>query len=107
MSDDISRREVDAARAELVRPSHVDVMKRIEYQTSRSWAARALAAYELATERLCVRWLIVAEGFAHEALEHAANVSPPWVVHVDRTLEPARDAALAAVEGHPSPGPNG
>ena len=45
---------------------------KIERETARRWAARATACYARSRGEGGVRWLLRAEDYRHEALEHAA-----------------------------------
>lgn len=46
----------------------------IERETSKTWYQRALDAYREYTRTGMVTWLMRADRFKHEALEHAAGV---------------------------------
>jgi hypothetical protein len=87
--------DVAAARAELLASSD----EALELQTARTWAARAMAAYGLAAERCCPRWLLRAGQYHHEAGEHASGVSAACVVEVEAALAPAKAQALARCGG--------
>lgn len=88
----ITDTEVQAAKASLA--ATPNATEAIEYATSRAWASRALAAYELAVERSCIRWLLCASSFANEAHEHASGVSPEWLACIMGELDAAKDYAL-------------
>jgi hypothetical protein len=60
---------LDAARRELRAKSHEE----IELKTAVTWGARAVAAYEMYCTTGKLRWLVLASGYAHEALEHGAD----------------------------------
>jgi len=68
----------------------------IEQAASEAWAARALAAYTLAGQRSCVRWLLRATEYHHEATEHAGGVSPRFLAETESQLAACRTAALHA-----------
>lgn len=46
----------------------------IEEETAYKWAARAIACYRYYAQTLATSWLIKADNFEHEAIEHAAFV---------------------------------
>jgi hypothetical protein len=78
----ISLLDVEEARAELCTCSDAD----IEKKTAEAWMARAIAGYELARERRCVRWLARATSYHHEASEHAAGHSPALLAQIEQVL---------------------
>jgi hypothetical protein len=88
-----TRAAVNAARQELLTSSDAD----LERRTAETWCARAIAGYELAGERRCVRWLVRAVGYHLEASEHAAGVSAHFLELVETTLAQCKAAALAAL----------
>ena len=90
-----TRAAVDLARRELLLCSDAQ----IERMTACKWMERALAGYELAGERRCVRWFARAVSYHHEAGEHAAGVSSAFVAQVDACLMVAKALALDALEG--------
>ena len=59
-----------AARTEVTSKS--DVV--IERETAEKWAARSIACFEKYAETGNQKWLVRAEDYKHEALEHAALV---------------------------------
>jgi hypothetical protein len=90
-----TRAAVDLARQELLASSDAD----IERATAEKWCARAIAAYDLAAERRCMRWLARAVIYHHEACEHGSGVSPVFLHHVELVLEPCKAMALEALGG--------
>jgi hypothetical protein len=74
--------EVAAARKEIAAKPTAE----IEFETSRKWAARAVAAYELAGDACDVVRLSDAVGFHQEALEHAASASVEWLAKLSAEL---------------------
>jgi hypothetical protein len=91
----ISSAQVSAARAELLSSSDAA----IEHKTALAWTARAIAGYELARERRCLRWLVRATSYHHEATEHAAGVSSELVAQVEHALTVCKLQALHALGG--------
>lgn len=59
---------VDAAARELAHKS----LAAIQRETALTWAARAVAAYRFFGQDKRLSWLLDAEEYAHESLEHAA-----------------------------------
>jgi len=91
----IVRAQVDAARAELCASSDAD----IEGRTAEAWMARAIAGYELARERRCLRWLTRATSYHHEASEHAAGHSPALLAQIEQVLTICKLETLHALGG--------
>jgi hypothetical protein len=60
--------QLDVARAALRSKSK----EAIEAETAATWGARAVAAYELYRQTGDVRWMLEAEDYRHESLEHGA-----------------------------------
>ena len=89
-----TRAQVDAARGEILACSDAQ----LERRTAEVWCARAMAAYELAAERRCVRWLARATGYHLEAFEHAAGVSAEFLAHVEHALSQCKDMAIGSFE---------
>lgn len=61
----------DEARSELESKSLLD----IEEETAKTWGARAAAAFQLAKEttgEIRTKWIMDAENYRQESLEHAA-----------------------------------
>jgi hypothetical protein len=63
---------LDRARAEI----REKTKRQIEAETATAWAARAIAAWELAAETKHARWFVEAAQYEHEAVEHAAEAGP-------------------------------
>ena len=66
----VSASELKTALAEVQEKSP----EQIESDTAKKWAARALACYQLYRETSLGVWLLRAEDYGHEAIEHAALV---------------------------------
>jgi hypothetical protein len=64
--------DLDKARAEI----REKAKRQIEAETAATWAARAIAAWELAAETRHARWFVEAAQYEHEAVEHAAEAGP-------------------------------
>jgi hypothetical protein len=60
--------DIKQARVELRTKSLVQ----IQTETAWTWASRAAAAYEYYRASKITQWLLDAEEYAHEAIEHAA-----------------------------------
>lgn len=70
----------------------------IQIETTWKWAGRAAAAYELSLEDNKPNWIIVAEDYRHEALEHAALCEDAdFVQHILDTIEKYRAKAFRRV----------
>jgi hypothetical protein len=57
-----------AARAELAHKT----ITQIQQETAHTWAYRAAAAYEIAHRENSTAWLLDAEEYRHESIEHGA-----------------------------------
>lgn len=81
-----------AARREVLSKSEAD----IERETALKWASRALACYALFEETRAPKWLLRAEDYRHEALEHAATAGDGGrlVGQVQSRLDEVRPAGL-------------
>lgn len=90
----LTREEIGRARKEISRLSSQE----IEFETSRAWAARAVAAYEDAGSRCDVERLSEAFGYHQEAIEHAAFASLSWLEAISTELMAVRAAAVEVFE---------
>lgn len=74
----------------------------IQGETAVTWCNRAGAAYLLYVEFGQLQWLLDAEEYRHEAIEHAALVSPATVATVISNLAEVRETAqrFAVSKGH-------
>lgn len=90
----IPKKAVDEALAELGQASEYD----IERETAIKWGARALAAYSLYEEFLERHWLLSAEEYYHEAVEHAALIFDHGETarQIQLQIAPVRQRALKA-----------
>ena len=93
----ISARDLANARTELLskNPSAIDL------GISKAWAARAIAAYDLAVEELSLTRFADAVGFHNEAIEHASNVSPTFLANIVSTLAQSQENAIEALKYEP------
>lgn len=68
--------------------------REIERQTALTWADRAIESYGWYGDTRDVHWIVRAELFAHEALEHAADVRDYGVTvgKLQREIEAASSA---------------
>lgn len=46
--------------------------EQIEIETAYKWGSRAMACYQLYSQTKNVKWLLQAEDYRHEAIEHAS-----------------------------------
>ncbi len=65
--------KVSEARAELSKKS----LRMIQRETAITWAARAVASFMSYKRTKNLQWLLDAEEYAHEAVEHAALYDCP------------------------------
>lgn len=74
----------------------------IQTETAATWHDRAGAAYLLYIAYGQLQWLLDAEEYRHEAIEHAALVSPALVASVIESLAGARENArqFSVTKGH-------
>jgi hypothetical protein len=102
----ITGTEVSAALADLRGRTPGAATTEIEYATSRVWAARSFAAYELACDlaegygadrREALDWIVCAVGFASEAIEHGASASGAWSDQLRVQLTAAHERALVTL----------
>lgn len=74
----------------------VKSLARIQRETALTWAARAVAAYGFFQRTRVTQWLLDAEEYAHEALEHAALAEPRELIgEVREHLDRAKRLALS------------
>jgi hypothetical protein len=68
----------------------------LHQETALTWAARAVAAYRFyRTDTARLQWLLDAEAYAHEALEHAALSGDAEILsYVSIALQSARAAVV-------------
>ena len=59
----------------------------IETETAFKWASRAIACFQLHKETKLIKWLLVAEDYRHEAIEHAALVKDDGKIYKQVTKE--------------------
>jgi hypothetical protein len=90
----LTLQEVLAARKEI----NLRSAGEIELETSRRWAARAVAAYEDAGSRCDVERLGEAVGYHQEAIEHGASVSAEWLGKLAAELAGIRDLTYELFE---------
>lgn len=69
----------------------------INVETAYKWAARSVVAYVQFTKTEGIEWLLRAEDYRHEALEHAALVGDGG--ELTRLLEASMDAYRPAYRG--------
>lgn len=70
----------------------------IERKVAEGWFYRAVACYQLAVERRCLRWFHEASGYSGEAIEHAAATGDDaFLAEVRTSLEAAKDAAMVGL----------
>lgn len=60
--------DLHLARSEVLSKSDTD----LEIETAQKWAARAIACFKLYDETSDMKWILRAESYHQEALEHAA-----------------------------------
>jgi len=72
--------------------------KQIQIDTSKVWAARAIASYMLYSKYRLIGWLLDAEEYRHEALEHAAE-TPEMLQIIQQSIDNIRSSIL----GNPDP----
>lgn len=77
---------LDEARSELRTKSKAQ----IELETANKWTARAIAAYELASQTGLFFWIVDAHLYEHEAIEHAAEAGPAQLVAVRTAIDKAK-----------------
>lgn len=83
----------DEARAEVRAKSD----KVIERETAKKWAARAVACYEKYASSHERRWLVRAENYKQEAIEHGALAEDgKTLTEVKREMSAARSRATKA-----------
>lgn len=58
----------------------------IEHETALKWAARALACRRRYAETGAVKWLLRAESYRHEAIEHGALAGARTLRSVEQAL---------------------
>lgn len=87
--------ELSAATAKALGEISVKSLYVIQWETSLTWAGRALAAYEMYTHHRDPHWLSDASEYAHEALEHAALAGPHIYGPVYAYLHETMTAAAA------------
>jgi len=90
----LTRAELASARSELQAKS----LPEIELEVSRRWAARAVVAYDMASNACDVSRLADAFGCHQEALEHAAGVSVEWLGQLATELQAVKDEAVDLFE---------
>jgi hypothetical protein len=91
--------DIDAALAELEEKDHLD----IERETAYKWASRAIAAYSVAAEADLapgerVNWMLDANDYEREAVEHAAD-DHHLLDEVMLAMTEAKQRALGAFNG--------
>lgn len=88
--------DIEAARREIASKTRDE----IHAESALAWAARACAAYELATRTDDLQWLLDAEDYAAEAREHAGAAAPSApgvgarIAALEAMLAPHRQAAM-------------
>jgi hypothetical protein len=90
----LTLQEIQAARKEVGLRSCAE----IEFETSRKWAARAVAAYEDAGSRADIERLGEAVGYHQEAIEHASSVSADWLGKLATELQGVQAATYELFE---------
>jgi hypothetical protein len=91
----ISARAIAEARHEILNSSS----QAIEMSTATKWAARAIAAYRLASDEGDLTRFAEACDFHHEAVEHASGVSPLFLANIVGTLGEVQAKTIAIFEG--------
>lgn len=71
----------------------------IERETAMKWAARALACQKRYDETGALRWLLRAESYRHEAIEHAALAGTGVLRSVRQSLASLTRARLSTARG--------
>jgi phage gp46-like protein len=81
---------VERAKEELRTKS----LAQIHYETAMVWLARAVAAHQISLQTHQPRYLIDAEDYAHEALEHGAlsEEGGATVLYIETILLPLRQS---------------
>lgn len=69
-------------------------MSTIHQETAILWSERAVTAFSLFLETRQKHWILDGEEYYHEALEHAALVSPELAAAVQGHVENIRTQAL-------------
>jgi hypothetical protein len=64
----------------------------IEAETAHAWGARAMAAYALYQSSGDLRWLLDAQGYHHEAVEHASESA--ILEPISQALDQAKRTAI-------------
>jgi hypothetical protein len=82
--------ELASARLELLSKPKTQ----IEAETAHAWGARALAAYALYRETGHLECLLDAQGYHHEAVEHASESAV--LEPISQALDQAKRAALGS-----------
>jgi hypothetical protein len=90
----LSQADLARARQELKAPLAVDVT------TAKAWLARAIVSYDLAAEHADLEWFARGVGYANEAIEHAATVSPVFLANIIQAANQAQEDTLASLLGH-------
>ena len=94
------KRLVSAAMIQQSIGELLEKQDRIELETAIKWAARSLAAYRIYIESHETRWLLVAEDYYHEALEHGALAldDGETVKRLQAELDEVRDDVLEQLD---------
>lgn len=70
-------------------------LEQIQVETAKTWADRAETAYKKAIEEKSVKWLVEAEEYAHEAIEHSALSEDTTVFDkIKKEIIPLRKEAI-------------